>query len=581
MINLSEFVLFLILTHPKPKRMRHFISILFLLFTLSSAGQVNLSNSLTACYALNGNANDPVSSLNGSLSSVTPTVDRFNTANSAYAFSGSSSSYIQLPNSPLIKANSVSFSAWVRVNTLNSAQYLVFAHNGCGSYHEGYMMSCENQGLGYNFRIGRSNSICGSLGQIIINSTTLVNAQTWYHVGFYIGSDSLKLYVNGTLESAVVNANPIAYNALTNVYLGGSNQAAAYAPLNGSMDNVRFYNRKLNGNEFNQLYTLDPVCVAIPTGTIPSVAFSVSSVSLCAGGSVSMTDQSSFNPTAWNWQIPGANPPSSNAQNPLINFPNSGTYTVSLVSSNTVGASNTATQSIVVLPNPNISVVANSSSLCIGQNTNLYASGASSFTWSTLQNGSSINVAPISNTIYTVTGADNSGCTNTGSVLVTVSPLPTVTAIASKTVICRGQNSTLVGNGAITYTWSTQQSTASIVVSPQSNTTYTLTGTNSSGCKNSATVSVAVSDCVGLNEMDMNSDFSAFPNPNNGNFEIKFSGSNSGTLFIYNALSELVYQIEFENEETVKIHLRSMANGIYYLKVNTSGHSLNKKIIKN
>lgn len=237
--------------------------ILFLIFslTISAFYTQSLSTSLTACYALNGNAGEPINSLTGTLSAVTPTLDRFNNPNSAMAFNGTAASYIRLPNSPLLKPNAVSFSGWVKFNAVNFSQILVFAHNGCGNYHEGYQIALANLSLGNSrFQIAKANSSCSPAGQAFINGTTNALVNTWYHIGFYIGQDSLKLYVNGALEATMSNPNLLTYSAPANVYLGGTT-LGFNLPFFGSMDNARFYNRKLSGSEFNQLFLTDPSCI--------------------------------------------------------------------------------------------------------------------------------------------------------------------------------------------------------------------------------------------------------------------------------------------------------------------------------
>lgn len=453
--------------------------------------QVNLSSSITACYALNGNANDPINNLNGILSNVTATVDRFNNAGSAYAFNGSTSSFIQLPNNSLLKANQVSFSAWVRFNTLNTAQYIVFTHNGCMNYHEGYMLAVNNWVPGgFRLQMAKSTSNCSAQGQITLNGSTVLSPQVWYHVGFYAGPDSLKLYLNGALETVIANSNALSYNLLSNVLLGGSGQSFN-APLNGSLDNVRFYNRKLNNAEFLALYLQDPACLAIPSGSAPAVAFTVSSVSLCAGNSISLTDLSANNPTNWNWQIPGANPPNSNQQNPVIAFQNPGTYTVSLVASNTVGASNTGTQSIVVLPNPSVSVSGPTSS-CSGYTVNLIAGGASTYTWNTSQTGAILNVNPGMTTLYSVTGTDLNGCSNSASLNVVVLASPVISIVSNPVTACQGQSLGLTASGAQTYTWSNFQTGNAIVLNLISNSIYQVTGTDANNCSSTASIAISV-----------------------------------------------------------------------------------------
>ena len=52
---------------------------------------------------------------------------------------------------------------------------------------------------------------------------------------------------------------------------------------------------------------------------------------------VTFTDQSTNNPTAWNWIFEGGNPSVSNVQNPVVNYPVAGIYDVSLSVSNDGG----------------------------------------------------------------------------------------------------------------------------------------------------------------------------------------------------------------------------------------------------
>src|SRR5258708_5250883 len=115
--------------------------LLFILVSVASSllGQVNVSSSLSACYDLNGNVNDPVNSLNGTAFSVTPAVNRFNAGSTAFAFGGSTLSYIELPNDPLLKpTNAVSFSGWIRISSLNNVQFIVFTKNAATSIYGAY-----------------------------------------------------------------------------------------------------------------------------------------------------------------------------------------------------------------------------------------------------------------------------------------------------------------------------------------------------------------------------------------------------------------------------------------------------------
>lgn len=465
-------------------KLKQLIIVFLSLCTGFSRAQVNLTQSLSACYALNGNASEPVNSLTGTLSAaVTATVDRFSNANSALYFSGSSSSYVELPNSALLKPNSITFSGWVKTNALTS-QYIAFAHNGCSGFFEGYAFAIHNPGTGYRFHLVKSNT-CSSSAQIALNSNQLVATQTWYHVGFYAGPDSLKIYVNGSLDVSLAYASTLSYASTAKVYLGGTN-LSTNLPFNGTLDNVRFYNRKLTNAEMQQLYTLDPSC----TGpAAPYAAFSVSSPTVCTAKTLTLTDQSNNTPTAWNWQTPGASTSSFSTSNPTLSFPNPGTYTISLVSSNTVGVSNTATQVITVLASPTLAV--SNSVVCIGQNATLTASGASSYSWNTGQTGPTLVVGPGINSSYTVVGTGTNMCTTSSQINMTVVPLPTV-SISGSTIVCPGQSTTFTANGAQTYTWNTGFVGSQLSVTPLAPGGYTVTGTDVNGCVNSTARSVSI-----------------------------------------------------------------------------------------
>ena len=306
--------------------------------------QSSLSTSLTACYSLDGNANDPVSGLTGTLSAITPTVNRFSQPNTAIAFSGNITSFIRLPDNPLIKPTNVSFSGWVKTNVTNSHQYIVYINNGCTNYYEGYTLLYYNVGPNaYRFSIVKSTTPCSSSSQMVVyGSTTTITANSWYHVGFYIGSDSMKLYVNGALNGSIANSNPIVYGANKNVYLGSTNEMVNF-PFNGSLDNVRFYNRKLSGTEFNQLYTLDPICQPQPIAS-----FSVSATNFCINQTIALTSTSTNSPTTFAWTMAGGSPSVSAIASPVVSYPTAGVYTISLVASNAFGSSAPVTQTVNV-----------------------------------------------------------------------------------------------------------------------------------------------------------------------------------------------------------------------------------------
>jgi hypothetical protein len=139
---------------------------------------------------------------------------------------------------------------------------------------------------------------------------------------------------------------------------------------------------------------------------------------------------------------------------------------------------------------PNLSVTG-STVICSGNTTTLTASGATTYTWSTSANTTSIAVSPATTTVYTITGAIGAQCQSMKQVTVTVNALPSVSISPNNTVVCQGEQLTLNGAGAQTYTWSSGVANG-VPFTPVSTAVYTVTGTDANGCKGIANITIPV-----------------------------------------------------------------------------------------
>lgn len=219
----------------------------------------------------------------------------------------------------------------------------------------------------------------------------------------------------------------------------------------------------------------------------PTPTLSVNSPTICLGNSATLTAGGAPN---YSWST-GA------TTSTILVSPVSGTtYTLT---GSTAFCSSSVTATVSVGPPPNI--IVNSPTICPGFTATLIANGATSYTWNTTANTSSISVTPAATTIYSVTGITIPACapvTQTTSVF--VSPTPTV-SVNSET-ICSGYSATLTATGANTYTWSTGATTSSILAGPPSSTVYNVTGTSGAGCVSalqSVTVTVNPTPTLVLN----------------------------------------------------------------------------------
>jgi len=221
-------------------------------------------------------------------------------------------------------------------------------------------------------------------------------------------------------------------------------------------------------------------CLNTSTGTItvnPVPTVTVNPATICKGSTATLTAGSA---DSYLW--------STGATTASIT-PSPTFRTEYLVTGTSLGCYQTASTTITVQLAPTVAVMPQS--VCIGQTTSLFASGAMSYIW---DNGSTTNpliVTPTSTTTYTVEGA---GCPNTTTVTVTVNPMPVISA--SSTTVCDGRQAMISAYdnlGTIsTYAWSTGSDSITITESPHQTTTYTVVGSTAFGCKDTAVGTIVV-----------------------------------------------------------------------------------------
>lgn len=171
------------------------------------------------------------------------------------------------------------------------------------------------------------------------------------------------------------------------------------------------------------------------------------------------------------------------------------------------------------------------------------------------------------------------GCTSPLTpVTVSVGANPTV-SIAGTTTICTGQSVNLTASGASTYTWNTGANTATISATPTINTTYTVSGANGA-CTGTASVLVSVSPCTGINgQVQAVSGVKLYPNPNNGEFIVELRNGSSKTIEVTDLAGRVVKIISSDADET-GVNLNGLANGLYYVKVNSNSFTEVIKVAK-
>ena len=122
---------------------------------------------------------------------------------------------------------------------------------------------------------------------------------------------------------------------------------------------------------------------------------------------------------------------------------------------------------------------------CEGSNVNLTSSPLDSYLWSNGETAQSINVTASGE--YSVTVMDINGCPATSAATaVTVHPLPAIPTITATgpTTFCDLSSVILTSSPAVSYLWSTGETTQAII--SNSADTYTVTVTDANGCSSTS-----------------------------------------------------------------------------------------------
>jgi hypothetical protein len=305
--------------------------------------------------------------------------------------------------------------------------------------------------------------------------------------------------------------------------------------------------------------------------TTPTISIGTTKPLVCKGAPSTLTASSQGGVCTYTWDANAGSVTNSIATvNPLV----STNYTVVGLAVNGCTASQSYPVSVFL---PTFAVNSPTSS-CQGGTITLTASGANTYTWNGNQPFASIQVSPPSATVYVVGATSNSigvNCVSTNTVIVSIYTNPTVTAVATRTQICKFETTTVKGQGAVTYAWNTSQTGSLVPVNPNLNTTYTVVGTDQNGCLGTATVLVKVSTCIGITETDADSQWQVSPNPNTGNFTIH--SDQSAHFELRNELGQMVLRIDLESANNYNATVTGLSEGIYFLRDVSS--SKTKKIV--
>jgi hypothetical protein len=172
----------------------------------------------------------------------------------ALSFDGTSR-YISVPTFSSLNpdTNDFTIALWVKPKSVGSTDLINTSNNNAGSFTQGFGLGIRSTclfGTGGNINFNFANGTTRDTGTCSTNS---IPANVWSHVVISVSrGDTISIYLNGVLDKSVSTSlsGAVHFSQFT---IGKQTWLANY---NGSMDDIRFYNRALSAAEAKQLYNL-------------------------------------------------------------------------------------------------------------------------------------------------------------------------------------------------------------------------------------------------------------------------------------------------------------------------------------
>jgi hypothetical protein len=270
-----------------------------------------------------------------------------------------------------------------------------------------------------------------------------------------------------------------------------------------------------------------------------------------------------------------------------LNVTTPGKYWVRATNSNGCSLTDTI---LITLGSFPIVTLGPDTAFCQGSNINLYAGNGTGnlYTWNTGATSPSITVGTIGT--YSVVVTNTAGCKSSDIINVVSKAKPSVSLVfTGQTTYCVTDNltkilvegtpsgGTYIGAAVTSNTFNVNQAGQGphIIL-------YTVLGSN--GCSNTAKDTLTVNACVGLEELSGSVGLNIYPNPTTGVFtlELNSAADVNGSITITSIEGRNVRQDVFEGNGliTKTINISDLANGIYYLKVETKDAVKTYKVLK-
>lgn len=184
----------------------------------------------------------------------------------AFSFDGSDD-YVKLPYHAA-DMQEMTFTAWVKGSSTTAWQRIFDFGNG----EDEYLFLTPTNGSAMRFEIKKDGVTQG------LNATTTLGTGTWQHIAVTIGTNNVKIYINGTENASTSDITLRPSDIAPTICTLGRSQFDSDPRFKGLMSDVRLYNYELTAGEIQTLanITSNTGGYDVTAERIPAIADNVS-----------------------------------------------------------------------------------------------------------------------------------------------------------------------------------------------------------------------------------------------------------------------------------------------------------------
>ncbi len=401
-----------------------------------------------------------------------------------------------------------------------------------------------------------------------------------------VGTDTVKL---APASFNILPKNPTICSGSTVTLSAQYNSSFSFIwrPTAGLIDSSQSGDSVLAAPTISTVYTLTgqdvfaPSCVVtgtdtvvVSSGSVPLIVQPQSPV-VCEGQSITLYVQGGGTGFIWTPQLGLID---STLSGDTVVAALTGTTVYLVTKLDTLGCSETGTDTVVVKSAPPLIILPQDTSICSGQSVTLYVNGGGVFyTWSPATGlnatiGDSVVASPTVTITYTVLGYDSLGCNVTGADSVTVLPSP------NKPTLITGHGDTLFSGSKYHNQWYRDDTllpgdTSQYIIITCDTCRYCVAVNY--GCISDTTCTFTIG---GIRQVGLQNSVQLFPNPVNDKEFIKINSSagdlSNWNLQLTDVLGRVIYKTQSLNYLN-QIDMSKIPSGMYFISItNRTGRAV-------